>query len=86
VPYELLPRQIARRQRRIRIERAVNLIGRTKCGVAVAARTVGLGSDAMRELYDTLDFRKIPRKRWCTPDLTSASACLLDKNYPATAR
>jgi hypothetical protein len=63
VPYELLPRQVARGQRRIRIECAINLIGRTKCGVAVAARAVGLGSDAMQELYDTLDFRKIPRKR-----------------------
>lgn len=60
--------RIAQRQRHIRILRAASLIARTKCGVAVAARAVGLsGRDAMQELYDLLDLRKIPRKRaWGT--------------------
>jgi hypothetical protein len=69
IPYELSPHRIAARQRRVRIERAVNLIGRTKCGTKVAARAVGLRSrDEMQELYDALDDRKIPRKRkWGGP-------------------
>jgi hypothetical protein len=62
------PERIAQRQRHIRILRAVALVARTKCGVAVAARAVGLsGRDAMQELYDLLDLKKIPRKRrWGT--------------------
>jgi hypothetical protein len=58
------PEIVTQKQRHIRILRAVALIARTKCGVAEAAREVGLtGWDAMQELYDLLDLKKIPRKR-----------------------
>jgi hypothetical protein len=57
------PERAARRARRIRILRAVSLIGRRKCNCAVATRAVGLGREAMQELYDELDLRKIPRQR-----------------------
>ena len=56
-------RSAARRARRIRVERAISLICRRKCGCGVAARAVGLGRDAMQELYDALDARGIPRLR-----------------------
>ena len=56
--------RLAQRQRHIRILRAVSLIARTKCGVAEAARSVGLtGRGEMQELLDLLDLKKIPRKR-----------------------
>jgi hypothetical protein len=64
------PARIAQRQRHIRILRAVNLIGRSKCNVAQAARAVGLSDrdhHAMQKVRDLCDVRRIPRKRkWGT--------------------
>jgi hypothetical protein len=63
------PARIAQRQRHIRILRACNLIARTKCGVAEAARSVGLADwAALQEVRDLCDCRRIPRRRkWGMP-------------------
>jgi hypothetical protein len=64
------PERNAQRQRHIRILRAVAKIARTKCGVADAARAVGLSVkdyDAMQEVRDLCDQHRIPRRRpWGT--------------------
>jgi hypothetical protein len=60
----------SRRTRRIRILRAVAMIGRSKVGVAVACRVVGLHDDwrATEDVRGLLDVRQIPRRRkWGTP-------------------
>jgi hypothetical protein len=65
VPYELLPRQIARKQRRIRIERAAMKIAKTGCPTRAACRGVGLSGDkAEREVRRLCDTRGIPRRHW----------------------
>jgi hypothetical protein len=55
----------ASRMRRIKIARAVNLICRTKCSVAVALRACGLDRDhnAREDVCYLLDRRSIPRIR-----------------------
>ena len=57
------PERAARRARRIKLERAVNLIARTKCPCAVAGRAVGIFNDrdAMYELYELCDRKGISR-------------------------
>jgi hypothetical protein len=56
--------RIARRTRRIRILRAVALIGRSKICVATACRVVGLHDDwrAAEDVRGLLDVRQIPRR------------------------
>ncbi len=53
------------RRRRIKIAKAINLICRTKCSVAVAARACGLDGDrnAPQDIRDLLDFHRIPRTK-----------------------
>jgi hypothetical protein len=55
----------ALRMRRIKIARAFNLIGRTKCSVAVALRATGLDHDhaAREDVCDLLDRKGISRIR-----------------------
>jgi hypothetical protein len=69
VPFEMLPRQIARKKHRIRIARAVNLIARTRCPTTVACRAVGLHTVAdMCEVRAACDAAGIPRRHsWGTP-------------------
>ena len=59
------PERIARRLRHIRILRTVGIVARTKCNCAQAARVTGILGDrqAMQDVYDLLDLRKIPRVR-----------------------
>jgi hypothetical protein len=51
--------------RHIRILRKVGIVARTKCNCAQSARVTGILGDrqAMQEVYDLLDLRKIPRIR-----------------------
>jgi hypothetical protein len=60
--YNVLPPPIDPK-RRIRILRAVNLVARTKCPVAVALRATGLDRDhnAREDVVGLLDLRGIPR-------------------------
>ena len=61
--FEPRPIDPATRRRRIKIARAVCLVGRTKCTVSVALRATGLDHDhnAREDVADLLDRRNIPR-------------------------
>jgi hypothetical protein len=65
------PRRIARRQYRIRIERAVCLIARVGCNTRAACRSVGLPVSSIsdqKEVRRLCDARNIPRRhRWGSP-------------------
>jgi hypothetical protein len=59
------PRRDTKQQRRIRIERAVQLIVRTRCDTRTACRAVGLHDHAAAyEVRRICDVRGIPRRRW----------------------
>ena len=60
---EPAPIDPATRRRRIKVARAVCLVGRTKCSVSVALRATGLDRDhaARQDVADLLDRRNIPR-------------------------
>jgi hypothetical protein len=63
--FEPRPIDPALRKRRIRLERAINLIGRSKCSVSVALRACGLDHDrdAREDVANLLDRKGIPRIR-----------------------
>jgi hypothetical protein len=63
--FEPRPIDPATRRRRIKVARAVCLVGRTKCSVTIALRATGLDHDhnAREDVCDLLDRRRIPRIR-----------------------
>jgi hypothetical protein len=65
------PERIARRARRIRLERAALIMSKTYTDCTTACRSVGLRDiDAIQSLRDLCDARGIPRKhRWGAPPL-----------------
>jgi hypothetical protein len=62
------PRQIARRQHRNRVERAVNIIARAGCSTRAACRHAGLDYFDAPEVCRLCDERGIARRHlWGTP-------------------